>query len=53
LAYGKNPDEVQQNLYKVVTKKFLKKAGHSILLHGRYTCKARHRRGISNNIGME
>ena len=41
LAYGKNPDEVQQNLYKVVPKKYLKKAGHIILLHGRYTCKAR------------
>ena len=41
LAYGKNPNEVQQNLYKVVPKKFLKKAGHTILLHGRYTCKAR------------
>ena len=41
LARGKNPDEVQQNLYKVVPKKFLKKAGHTILLHGRYTCKAR------------
>ena len=41
LAYGKNPDEVQQALYKVVPKKYLKKAGHTILLHGRYTCKAR------------
>jgi len=41
LAPGKNPDEVQQNLYKVVPKKYLKKAGHTILLHGRYTCKAR------------
>jgi len=41
LANGKNPDEVQQNLYKVVPKKYLKKAGHLILLHGRYTCKAR------------
>ena len=41
LAYGKNPDEVQQNLYKVVPKKYLIKAGHTILLHGRYTCKAR------------
>ena len=41
LAYGKNPDEVQQNLYKVVPKKYLKEAGHLILLHGRYTCKAR------------
>ena len=41
LAYGKNPDEVQENLYKVVPKKYLKKAGHTILLHGRYTCTAR------------
>ena len=41
LAPGKNPDEVQQNLYEVVPKKYLKKAGHTILLHGRYTCKAR------------
>jgi len=41
LAYGNNPDEVLQNLYKVVPKKYLKKAGQTILLHGRYTCKAR------------
>ncbi len=41
LASGKNPDEVQQNLYKVVPKKYLKRAGHTLLLHGRYTCKAR------------
>ena len=41
LAYGKNPDEVQKKLYEVVPKKYLKKAGHIILLHGRYTCKAR------------
>ena len=41
LAKGKNPDEVQENLYKVVPKKYLKKASHTLLLHGRYTCKAR------------
>ena len=41
LAAGKNPDEVQKNLYKVVPKKYMKKAGHTLLLHGRYTCKAR------------
>jgi len=41
LAYGKNPDEVQKKLYEVVPKKYLKKAGHTLLLHGRYTCKAR------------
>ena len=41
LAYGKNPDEVQKKLYEVVPKRYLKKAGHTILLHGRYTCKSR------------
>jgi len=41
LATGRNPDEVQQNLYKIVPKKYLKNAGHTLLLHGRYTCKAR------------
>ena len=41
LACGKDPDKVQENLYKVVPKKYLKKAGHTLLLHGRYTCKAR------------
>ena len=41
LAPGKNQDEVQKRLYEVVPKKSLKKAGHTILLHGRYTCKAR------------
>jgi len=41
LAYGKNPDKVQENLYKIVPKTYLKKAGHTLLLHGRYTCKAR------------
>ena len=41
LAPGKNPDEVQKKLYEVVPKRYLKKAGHTILLHGRYTCKAR------------
>ena len=41
LAYGNNPDEVQENLYRVVPKKYLKNAGHTLLLHGRYTCKAR------------
>lgn len=41
IAPGKNPDEVEQNLYKVVPKKYLKDAHHLLLLHGRYTCKAR------------
>ena len=41
LAPGKNPDEVEKNLYKVVPPKYLKDAHHLFLLHGRYTCKAR------------
>ena len=41
LAEGKNPDQVEQALYKVVPNKYLKKAHHLLLLHGRYTCKAR------------
>ena len=41
LAQGKGPDQVEQNLYKVVPKKYLKEAHHLLLLHGRYTCKAR------------
>ena len=41
LAPGKNPDEVEKNLYKVVPPKYLKDAHHLLLLHGRYTCKAR------------
>ena len=41
LASGKNPDQVEQALYKVVPKKYLKDSHHLLLLHGRYTCKAR------------
>ena len=41
LAEGKNPDQVEQELYKVVPNKYLKNAHHLLLLHGRYTCKAR------------
>ena len=41
LASGKNPDEVQKKLYQIVPKKYLKNGGHTLLLHGRYTCKAR------------
>ena len=41
LAPGKNPDEVEKNLYKVVPPQYLKDAHHLLLLHGRYTCKAR------------
>ena len=41
LAFGKNPDQVEQALYKVVPQKYLKNAHHLLLLHGRYICKAR------------
>ena len=41
LAPGKNPDVVEKNLYKVVPPQYLKDAHHLLLLHGRYTCKAR------------
>ena len=41
LAPGKNPDQVEQALYKVVPNKYLKEAHHLLLLHGRHTCKAR------------
>jgi len=41
LAPGKNPAQVEQALYKVVPKKYLKDSHHLLLLHGRYTCKSR------------
>ena len=41
LAPGKNPDQVERALYKVVQKKYLKYSHHLLLLHGRYTCKSR------------
>jgi endonuclease-3 len=41
LAPGKNPDQVEQALYKIVPKKYLKDSHHLLLLHGRYTCKSR------------
>ena len=41
LATGNNPDHVEQALYKVVPKKYLKDSHHLLLLHGRYTCKSR------------
>lgn len=41
LAPGKNVDEVEQKLLKVVPKDFLHDAHHWLILHGRYVCKAR------------
>ena len=41
LCNGKNPEQVEHQLLKILPKKYIKKAHHLILLHGRYTCKAR------------
>ena len=41
LSNGKNPEQVENQLLKILLKKHIKKAHHLILLHGRYTCKAR------------
>jgi len=41
LVNGKNPNQVEDQLLKILPKEYLKKAHHLILLHGRYTCKSR------------
>jgi len=41
LAPGKNVDIVEQKLLKFIPKEFLQDAHHWLILHGRYTCKAR------------
>ena len=41
LSNGKNPEQVEKQLLKILPKKHIKKAHHLILLHGRYICKAR------------
>ena len=41
LTKGKNPNQVEEQLLKILPNKYLKKAHHLILLHGRYTCKSR------------
>ena len=41
LAVGKNPDQVEEQLLKILPNKYLKKSHHLILLHGRYICKSR------------
>lgn len=41
LAPGKNVDLVEQKLLKVIPKNYLMDAHHWLILHGRYTCKAR------------
>ena len=41
LSSGKNPEQVESQLLKILPKKHIKKAHHLILLHGRYICKSR------------
>ena len=41
LSNGKNPEQVENQLLKILPKNHIKKAHHLILLHGRYICKAR------------
>ena len=41
LAPGKNVLEVEQKLLKVIPKDFMLDAHHWLILHGRYTCRAR------------
>jgi endonuclease-3 len=41
LSNGKNPKQVENQLLKILPKKYIKNAHHLILLHGRYTCRAR------------
>jgi len=41
LAPGKTPEEVEAKLDKIVPQPFRRDAHHWLILHGRYTCKAR------------
>ena len=41
LAPGKTPLEVERKLLKVVPDEYVQDAHHWLILHGRYTCKAR------------
>jgi endonuclease-3 len=41
LALGKTPEEIEQKLLKVIPVNYLQHAHHWLILHGRYTCKAR------------
>lgn len=41
MAPGKTPDEIERILEKRIPEEFLYHAHHWLILHGRYTCKAR------------
>jgi len=41
LAPGKNVREVEEGLLRITPRKYMRHAHHHLILHGRYTCKAR------------
>jgi endonuclease-3 len=41
MAPGKTPDEVEEQFLRVIPEQYLFHAHHWLILHGRYTCKAR------------
>jgi endonuclease-3 len=41
IAPGKTPDEVEQHFLEIIPEHYLPHAHHWLILHGRYTCKAR------------
>ncbi len=41
IAHGKNVLEVEKSLLRLIPEEFLMDAHHWLILHGRYTCKAR------------
>ncbi|OHV85110.1 endonuclease III [Rhizobium sp. LCM 4573] len=41
MAPGRTPDEVEEHFLKVIPHQYLYHAHHWLILHGRYTCKAR------------
>jgi endonuclease-3 len=41
LAKGKTPEDVEEELLKIIPEKYLYHAHHWLILHGRYTCLAR------------
>lgn len=41
LVKAKKPEQTEEQLLKIVPKKYMKDAHHWLILHGRYVCKAR------------
>lgn len=41
LSHGNSPEKVENDLLKIIPKKWLNNAHHHLILHGRYVCKAR------------